>query len=164
MATFYSSFFSSGLLANEGPQQVLPRTGSPSTPRATLASLPPIDTTPTGPTASAPSTQATHEASSTLPTISVAPSDSAQPRLRRRRSSLAGANSPLAPLKSSGPVRNATASVQRSLRARSGSDASVMSTSSFTLTGFEPVPAAPASKPMGIVGRLRSGSVGTALR
>ncbi len=70
-------------------------------------------------------------------------------------------------MKTSTPIRAATASIQRSLRARSGSDASVMSTtsiSSFSLLENAPIVAKGASKPTGILGRLRSGSVGTALR
>ena len=56
-------------------------------------------------------------------------------------------------MKTSAPIRAATASIQRSLRARSGSDASVISTasiSSFTLT--ENVAAKGAPKPTGILG------------
>ncbi|KAM5540193.1 hypothetical protein V8D89_006012 [Ganoderma adspersum] len=158
----YSSFFSSGLLAPAPPASQLSPSSSPVTPRATAATLPQDDVTPTAPTR-------THEKASgesqVLPSISIPSADDSRPRLRRRRSSLAGATSPLTAMKTSAPIRAATASIQRSLRARSGSDASVISTasiSSFTLT--ENVAAKGTPKSTGILGRLRSGSVGTALR
>ncbi|KAI1795653.1 hypothetical protein LXA43DRAFT_913738 [Ganoderma leucocontextum] len=160
----YSSFFSSGLLAPKVPASQPSRSSSPTTPRAATATLPQDDVTPTAPTR-------THEnvpdESQVLPSISIPSADDSRPRLRRRRSSLAGATSPLTAMKTSGPIRAATASVQRSLRARAGSDASVISTTSIgslSLHESAPVVAKGASKPAGIVGRLRSGSLGTALR
>ncbi|KAH9942485.1 uncharacterized protein BXZ73DRAFT_74736 [Epithele typhae] len=157
MATFYSSFFSSGLMADEPPHGSSRLPASSATPRArTRSSLA------TG-FSSATSSSGSVQDDPSVPSISVPPSDD-RPRLRRRRSSLAGSSSPLATMKASGPVRNAAASVQRNLRARSGSDASVMSQASRTLsTENSPAPI-PAPKPTGIIGRLRSGSVGTALR
>ena len=165
----YSSFFSSGLLAPHAPGRAqTPRPASPTTPRAAVASLAPDDTTPTGAPATSRSGRSSHaDESQVLPSISVAAAEDSRPRLRRRRSSLAGAQSPLASMKSSGPIRQATASAQRSLRTRSGSDASVLSTASgtFIISGLvDSAPSAAASKPSGILGRLRSGSVGTALR
>ncbi|TBU33620.1 hypothetical protein BD311DRAFT_844622 [Dichomitus squalens] len=156
----YSSFFSSGLLAPHTPSAQAPRESSPSTPRASVANLPPDDTTPTAHTTT---TNAVHE-SQVLPSISIPAADDSRPRLRRRRSSLAGSASPLTNIKSSGPIRNATASVQRSLRARSGSDASVLSTASAASAANENSNTNTGSKPTGIIGRLRSGSLGTALR
>ncbi|KAI0744224.1 hypothetical protein C8Q80DRAFT_1272792 [Daedaleopsis nitida] len=169
MATFYSSFFSSGLLAPQAltPRSTTPRPSSPTTPRAASSSLP-DETTPTAP-ATLPDRDHPHvgDDSQVLPTISVAPSDDSRPRLRRRRSSLAGAGSPLTAMKTSAPVRQAAASAQRSLRSRSGSDASILSTASgiATFVDHSGSPTARSSpKPGGIVGRLRSGSLGTALR
>ncbi|KAI8993882.1 hypothetical protein BD414DRAFT_411743 [Trametes punicea] len=176
MATFYSSFFSSGLLAQHSPRPHTPRPSSPTTPRPALASLAPEDTTPTAPTTA-------HDVFSSnelqeLPSISVAASSASafdgdsRPRLRRRRSSLAGAASPLATMKSSTPMRQAAASVQRqnlTLRSRAGSDASILSTatassvSSFGAAGAENEPVHHVQRPSGIMGRLRSGSLGTAL-
>ncbi|KAI0655893.1 hypothetical protein C8Q70DRAFT_1047052 [Cubamyces menziesii] len=174
MATFYSSFFSSGLLAQPSPRAITPRPGSPTTPRAALSSLAPDDTTPTGP-ATVQDVFSSNE-SQTLPSISVAAptpttEGDSRPRLRRRRSSLAGAASPLTNMKSSVPIRQAAASVQRqnlALRSRAGSDASILSTatassvSSFGAAGPENAPASNTQRP-GIIGRLRSGSLGTAL-
>ncbi|OSD07109.1 hypothetical protein PYCCODRAFT_796235 [Trametes coccinea BRFM310] len=178
MATFYSNFFSSGLLAAQhSPRPAnTPRSSSPTTPRPPHAALAPEDTTPTGP-AIAHDVFSTDE-SQVLPSISVAaPSAStsegdSRPRLRRRRSSLAGAASPLATMKTSAPMRQAASSVQRqnlTLRARAGSDASILSTatassvSSFGAAGVENAPASSSQRPSGIIGRLRSGSLGTAL-
>ncbi|KAJ8468684.1 hypothetical protein ONZ51_g9488 [Trametes cubensis] len=112
MATFYSSFFSSGLLAQPSPRAITPRPGSPTTPRAALSSLAPDDTTPTGP-ATVQDVFSSNE-SQTLPSISVAAptpttEGDSRPRLRRRRSSLAGAASPLTNMKSSVPIRQAAA-------------------------------------------------------
>ncbi|OCH84774.1 hypothetical protein OBBRIDRAFT_839456 [Obba rivulosa] len=140
MATFYSSFFSSGLLA---PQ---PSSG-PTTPRAATVVL--DDTTPTA---------------ATFPDQSQPPDADARPRLRRRRSSLTVQASPLTPLKSSTSMRNAASSFQRqsllTTRARSGSDVSVMA-SSYGSTGAAEEPS---NQKSGILGRLRSGSIGTALK
>ncbi|KAI0645934.1 hypothetical protein C8Q79DRAFT_911173 [Trametes meyenii] len=173
-ATFYSSFFSSGLLAQPSPRPHTPRPSSPTTPRPPLASLAPEDTTPTGPVTAQDVFSAAEE-SQVLPSISVAAPSAAEgnsrPRLRRRRSSLAGAASPLATMKSSVPMRQAAASVQRQslvLRARAGSDASIMSTatassvSSFNAVGPDSTAVNSVQRP-GIMGRLRSGSLGTAL-
>ncbi|EMD39425.1 hypothetical protein CERSUDRAFT_93455 [Gelatoporia subvermispora B] len=139
MSTFYSSFFSSGLLA---PQpESFPRE-DPTTPRAVPVSL-----------------------NDTTPTASSYPEDTdARPRLRRRRSSLTVQASPLTPLKSSTPIRNAASSFQRQsllgARARSGSDASVMPSSYEEPAGQAQTQG---QKP-GVLARLRSGSIGTALR
>ncbi|RPD54741.1 hypothetical protein L226DRAFT_523022 [Lentinus tigrinus ALCF2SS1-7] len=166
----YSSFFSSGLLAPHTPGRAqTPRPPSPTTPRAAVASLVPDDTTPTGASAtpSGSGTSSLADQSQVLPSISVAAAEDSRPRLRRRRSSLAGAASPLVAMKSSGSIRQATASVQRNLRTRAGSDASILSTASGTsiIAGLmDSAPTTSASKPSGIIGRLRSGSLGTALR
>ena len=163
MATFYSSFFSSGLLAPHAQSQrsQTPRPSTPTTPRAALANLVLDDTTPTAP---ATPGESIADESQVLPSISVVTSDDSRPRLRRRRSSLAGAASPLTTIKTSAPIRQAAASVQR-LRARSGSDASILSTASGNSTyGAALDSPPPTAKPTGIIGRLRSGSLGTALR
>ncbi|KAI0705102.1 hypothetical protein C8T65DRAFT_830646 [Cerioporus squamosus] len=167
----YSSFFSSGLLAPNPGRAQTPRPPSPTTPRAAFASLVPDDKTPTGasatPSASGSGSSSFADESQVLPSISVASADDSRPRLRRRRSSLAGAASPLSAVKSSGSIRQAAASAQRNLRTRSGSDASILSTASGTsiIAGLvDPAPTGTTSKPSGIMGRLRSGSVGTALR
>ncbi|KAH9859072.1 hypothetical protein C2E23DRAFT_899352 [Lenzites betulinus] len=172
MSTFYSSFFSSGLLAQPSPRVLTPRPASPTTPRPSTASLAPEDTTPTAP---APAVVPdVFSESQVLPSISVAaPSnEDSRPRLRRRRSSLAGAASPLATMKSSAPMRQAAVSAQRqnlALRSRAGSDASILSTatassvSSFSAMGLDIVPAPTVQRPTGLMGRLRSGSLGTAL-
>ncbi|KAI0369681.1 hypothetical protein BV20DRAFT_346311 [Pilatotrama ljubarskyi] len=169
-ATFYSSFFSSGLLAQHSPRPHTTRPSTPTTPRPATAALAPEDITPTAPV----TTQDVFSSneSQVLPSISVAApatEGDSRPRLRRRRSSLAGAASPLAAMKSSAPMRQAASSVQRqnlTLRARAGSDASILSTatassvSSFGAAGPENTST---QRPSGIIGRLRSGSLGTAL-
>ncbi|RDX42076.1 hypothetical protein OH76DRAFT_148046 [Lentinus brumalis] len=156
----YSSFFSSGLLAPAPGRAQTP--GSPTTPRAAVATLVPDDKTPTGvPSASSSGSSSHADQAQALPSISVAPADDSRPRLRRRRSSLAGAASPLSVMKSSGPIRQAAASAQRNLRTRSGSDASILSAASGT---SDSAPTGTSPKTSGILGRLRSGSVGTALR
>ncbi|KAI0762109.1 hypothetical protein BD413DRAFT_616605 [Trametes elegans] len=174
-STFYSSFFSSGLLAQHSPRPLTPRPSSPTTPRPPLASLASDDTTPTAP-AAADDVFSAHEESQVLPSISVPPSTTpaesdSRPRLRRRRSSLAGAASPLTTMKSSAPMRQVAASVQRqnlTLRARAGSDASILSNatassvSSFGAAGPENTASSKPQRP-GLMGRLRSGSLGTAL-
>lgn len=75
-------------------------------------------------------------------------------------------------MKSSAPMRQAAASVQRQnlvLRARAGSDASILSTatassvSSFCPNGPDSTFTATSQRPTGFMGRLRSGSLGTAL-
>ncbi len=171
-STFYSSFFSSGLLSQHSPRPLTPRPSSPTTPRAALTSLASDDTTPTAPVV-AQDVFSTNE-SQVLPSISVASpaaDGDSRPRLRRRRSSLAGAASPLATMKSSAPMRQAAASVQRQnlvRRARDGSDASILSTatassvSSFCPNGPDSAFTA-TQRPTGFMGRLRSGSLGTAL-
>ncbi|KAI0630123.1 hypothetical protein C8Q77DRAFT_1280284 [Trametes polyzona] len=169
-STFYSSFFSSGLLAQHSSA---PRPSSPTTPRPPLASLDSEDTTPTAP-AVAQDVFSSNE-SQVLPSISVASppaTEDSRPRLRRRRSSLAGAASPLATMKSSAPMRQAAASAQRQnlvLRTRAGSDASILSTatagsiSSLIPVGPDNTSTANVQRPTGLMGRLRSGSLGTAL-
>ncbi|KAI0355715.1 hypothetical protein OH77DRAFT_307414 [Trametes cingulata] len=169
-ATFYSSFFSSGLLAQHSPRPHTTRPTTPTTPRAAAAALAQDDTTPTAP-ATVQDVFSAND-SQILPSISVAAPTAegdSRPRLRRRRSSLAGAASPLATMKSSAPMRQAASSVQRqtlTLRARAGSDASILSTatassvSSFGAAGPENTST---QRPSGIMGRLRSGSLGTAL-
>lgn len=195
MATFYSSFFSSGLLAHHPSIKSVPRSPegpSPmTTPRAQHASLRPDnmdvenenDTTPTAHSTTNTSNYSHPSGGQTnsdlLPSITIGshpPSNSSsQPRLRRRRSSLTIATSPVASFKSSTAVRSAAASIQRqtllSARARSGSDASVLSTtttsSADSIHGTSRHPSeAPKSGSGGstFVGRLRSGSLGTALR
>ncbi|KAI0821686.1 hypothetical protein BC628DRAFT_1328993 [Trametes gibbosa] len=174
-STFYSSFFSSGLLSQHSPRPLTPRPASPTTPRPSTVSLAPEDTTPTAPAPAAAHDVFSATEDQVLPSISVAAPSNEQdsrPRLRRRRSSLAGAASPLANMKSSAPMRQVAASVQRqnlTLRSRAGSDASILSTatassvSSFSAMGLDNVSAPAVQRPSGFLGRLRSGSLGTAL-
>ncbi|KAI0941026.1 hypothetical protein AcV7_003244 [Taiwanofungus camphoratus] len=170
MATFYSSFFSSGLLAAQPPTPSA-RSASPSTPRPAHSALPTDptdhDTTPTAQDFAV--SRASHaQASDTLPTRTTAhsksashgstdsaysqPSDDGRPRLRRRRSSLTTHQSPLASIKSNTAFRTAATAQRQSMfvsRARSGSDVSACT---------HPTDAS------SLAGRLRSGSVGNALR
>ena len=157
MATFYSSFFSSGLRQQDPP--------SPSTPKPSNTGLPadPFEeTTPTG----APFTQHTPTSPSTLlPSAAITHTahDDSRPRLRRRRSSLSTAASPVTTFKSSGSMRQATNAQRQSiLRSRSGSDASVLSLAAAAAT--RPTAGEAPPQQTSIIGRLRSGSVGTALR
>ncbi|GBE89385.1 hypothetical protein BKA93DRAFT_449211 [Sparassis latifolia] len=154
MATFYSSFFSSGLLA---PQPHTPQPSSPSTPRQTYLNFD-HEITPTA----LPGTNAPGPEPTLLPSISLtesAPTHDHGRRLRRRRSSLTASTSPLATIKSTTAHRTAAASVQRQSliagRSRSGSDASTFSMHSRGESVVEE---------MSVIRRLRSGSVGTALR
>lgn len=91
---------------------------------------------------------------------STASTESSAPRLRRRRSSLTVGSNTLASIKS--PIRSATAALQRTLagsvRSRSGS------ITTTTSAGADRADDVLGSVPIPIKGRLRSGSVGTALR
>ncbi|KAI0070025.1 hypothetical protein K474DRAFT_931140 [Panus rudis PR-1116 ss-1] len=149
MATFYSSFFSSGLLAastpSPTPTQESFMVDAPSTPRAALQ-----DMRETTPTATSPNTLPSIVETSPAPPAVQAPRP---PTLRRRRSSLSVAASPVAGLKAStqrhhslvtGTSANNAGSVGRN-RARAGSvvEAATQSNS--------------------LVGRMRSGSIGSSL-
>ncbi|OSX56148.1 hypothetical protein POSPLADRAFT_1037638 [Postia placenta MAD-698-R-SB12] len=138
MATFYSSFFSSGLLAHEHA----PPESSPATPRQTADPfLVDPDTTPT---AFVFGSRAAVPRATTLPVVAEAIAN-ARPTLRRRRSSLSTNASPLASIKTTAP-RAARQSLLVS-RTRSGSDATSRPPSSER----PPLPA-----------RMRSGSLGGA--
>ncbi|OBZ73564.1 hypothetical protein A0H81_06527 [Grifola frondosa] len=131
MATFYSSFFSSGLLAPDAQslRDRTPQPPSPSTPRQSLRALPVEED------------DIFHFEYDAPPMAS----------LRRRRSSLTVAASPVAVYKSSSSS-NALRAAHRQARLRSGSNASTSDTSTASIS------------PPTFVGRLRSGSLGTALR
>ncbi|KAI0346754.1 hypothetical protein BDW22DRAFT_456179 [Trametopsis cervina] len=179
MATLgYSSFFSSGLLATESDAAhgSRPHTPDPSTPRPKTTSL--DDTTPTAATHTIPA--AAQNAEDVLPILAQAieindsPSVQAseRPRMRRRRSSLGLAASPVAPLKSNTAGARASISVhvQRQSMGITGM-ASTRSRSGSIVDSGMPLSRAAMSIAMNdatsgnsIVGRLRSGSVGTALR
>ncbi|CAL1713900.1 unnamed protein product [Somion occarium] len=138
MATYYSAFFSSGLLANSNDPFARPSTPETATPRSNATNLS-EDTTPT-----ATSSSSTYTLSSIVET---APSPA--PVLRRRRSSITLGASPVSSIKARSSANTAqklhtlmsASSGQGSmrLRARAGSVHDLM-------------------------GRLRSGSIGTALR
>ncbi|KZT67753.1 hypothetical protein DAEQUDRAFT_739179 [Daedalea quercina L-15889] len=147
MATFYSSFFSSGLLAPM-PHEAS-GSASPTTPRASNSRLPntdpfslQIDTTPTSNDFPA----APRSANDILPTRPRSDSQgSNRPGLRRRRSSLTVAALPVTPMKSNGVPRSARNSYAVA-RARSGSESRSQES---TIEGKTAV-----------VGRARSGSLG----
>lgn len=162
MATYYSSFFSSGLMASNHITHDCKESYTPSTPRATPISLDDQDND---------TTPVAHPAGpSALPAIitSLASPTSApeRPRLRRRRSSITTSASPVSALKST-PARTATASLQRLTlytsapgvrsRSRAGSV-----TDSFV--GRTSMTSNEATQANSLVGRMRSGSVGNALR
>ncbi|KAH9842606.1 uncharacterized protein C8Q71DRAFT_853148 [Rhodofomes roseus] len=145
MATFYSSFFSSGLLAPM-PHETS-GSSSPTTPRASQSNLPgadpfslQIDTTPTANDFPA----APRSANDILQSRPRSDSQgSGRPGLRRRRSSVTIAASPVNPMKSNGVPRSARNSYMAA-RARSGSESRSQ------------------EKPEGttVAGRTRSGSLG----
>lgn len=167
MASFYSSFFSSGLLAPH-PADGVPADASrsttpvadPSTPRPVHKAL--DDTTPTSNNVAGLLSSAS--SNNVLPALTAQAAD--RPRLRRRRSSLGVAASPVAAIKASTQGARSTASVRQSLavaspnRTRSGSvTESVLVSRVAAMTV-----ANDATKSTSLIGRLRSGSVGAALR
>ncbi|CCL99499.1 uncharacterized protein FIBRA_01517 [Fibroporia radiculosa] len=150
MATFYSSFFSSGLASL--PHEHAPLSSSPSTPRQSQATLaesdvfaPDPDTTPTA------NEFSSHRSppGDVLPSVPAERTNDTRPTLRRRRSSLSSATSPLSSIKTGTAPRAARQSLFVA-RARSGSDAS------GHLRGEN------ATERNSLVGRMRSGSVGGA--
>ncbi|EPT06183.1 hypothetical protein FOMPIDRAFT_1044644 [Fomitopsis schrenkii] len=146
MATFYSSFFSSGLLAPL-PHEVAV-SSSPTTPRASHAKLSGgdpfslhVDTIPTAHDVPL----ALRSANDVLPSRPRSDSQgSNRPGLRRRRSSLTVAASPINPMKNTGVPRAARNSYATA-RARSGSESRSQENSMEGTT---------------VIGRMRSGSVG----
>lgn len=179
MATLgYSSFFSSGLRGAEDDERLCTRSQSPdpTTPRAKPINL--DDTTPTAPTHYVPA--AAQVADETLPVLpqNVEISDNTntidRPRMRRRRSSLGLNASPVTALKSNTAASRASVAggvVQRQSTASNGVVAPVRSRSgSVVETGMLMSRAAmsvasnDATSGNSIVGRMRSGSVGAALR
>ena len=165
MATFYSSFFSSGLLAVDSEGVHRPRTPDPTTPRAFAKSFT-DDATPTASTFSSPVLTSSGDALPSLlaqtEAITIA---SDRPRMRRRRSSLSLSSSPVAPLKGTPPLPRAAVHLQRQSmpvagRTRSGS---VTESISFTRSAMS-MASGDATKSNSLMGRLRSGSVGNALR
>ncbi|CAL1713899.1 unnamed protein product [Somion occarium] len=156
MATYYSAFFSSGLLANSNDPFARPSTPETATPRSNATNLS-EDTTPT-----ATSSSSTYTLSSIVET---APSPA--PVLRRRRSSITLGASPVSSIKARSSANTAqklhtlmsASSGQGSmrLRARAGS----VHESVFSRVA---VAANDATEGNSLMGRLRSGSIGTALR
>ena len=138
----YSSFFCSGLSA---AQHQTP----PQSPTQIVRPDSPI--LPSSPTRDAAADITNHD-----PTlIAVNPShvfDAERPKLRKRRSSLTVNTSPLVQLKAS--YRGAATATQRQSRSRSGS---INNFSQPCSVGFP-------LEEVGIIGRLRSGSVGNSLR
>ena len=161
MATYYSAFFSSGLLASTNDPFARPQTPpDANTPRSNAAPLPDSQTTPTAPFTH-PSLLDNHS----IPSAQSATSSGA-PVLRRRRSSITLGASPMTSIKSRGSAAVSSAQKHLSLssqgslrsRARAGSlHESVFSRVSVTAPGD-------VTETKGLVGRLRSGSIGTALR
>lgn len=160
----YSSIFSSGLLATPRPYRHT--NGEP----ASRASSPdiidmPIDTTPTNskpPLNSIPASedpdsdyfsQSRSRASSNASSINVAP-----PRLRRRRSSLTVGSTGMGAIKS--PMRSAGVALQRSGLMSPGLGQRTRSGSIDVVAGMEDF----GSTPNPMTGRMRSGSLGGALR
>lgn len=181
MASFYSNFFSSGLLAPHEGGAEHPATPDPTTPRPADRALPADDkeTTPTPADphalASASSTDSVGLLIASSSSNNVLPSSSPErtrPALRRRRSSLGLAAMPATPLK----TQRAAASVRQN-RARAGSVTdSVLAarTAALTVSAGANATANTNINPnahvgaletrAGLLGRLRSGSVGAALR
>ncbi|KAL4254417.1 hypothetical protein ABKN59_003621 [Abortiporus biennis] len=166
MATYYSSFFSSGLLAEShdvsDTRPITPETLSqaPSTPRSMNIDLDgDNELTPTAPSSS--------QSSIPLPSISEIPATPAQdkPRLRRRRSSTTmGASSPMTAIKGRTNLAS-SASLQRHSFLTS-STVSALSSGTRSRSGSvneKHLSSNPVSGER-IAGRLRSGSVGGALR
>ncbi|KAK7676652.1 hypothetical protein QCA50_020396 [Cerrena zonata] len=161
MATYYSSFFSSGLLASANDPFAHPQTPEANTPRSNTTPLP-DETTPT-----APSTTTSY----TLPSLPESNSNAqvSAPVLRRRRSSITLGASPVTSIKARGSavstaqkhhslLNNASSQGSLRSRARAGSlHESMFSRVSVAAPGD-------AAETKGLVGRLRSGSIGTALR
>lgn len=176
MATLgYSSFFSSGLLAVETePAASRTHTPDPSTPRSNYNTL--DDTTPTAATHTIPA--AAQAADEILPVLTQAieindsPPSQDRPRMRRRRSSLGLNASPVSTLKGNSTPRAAVPGhLQRQSmgvvgivtpnRSRAGS---VAEAGSFLSRAAMSIASNDATSGNSIVGRMRSGSVGTALR
>ncbi|KAI0092804.1 hypothetical protein BDY19DRAFT_990484 [Irpex rosettiformis] len=178
MATLgYSSFFSSGLRSAEEDIRYgsRPITPDPTTPRPKHINL--DETTPTAPTHTIPA--ASQTADEVLPALTQAIeiSDSTntqdRSRIRRRRSSLGLNASPVTVLKSNTPGSRAsvTGVVQRQsisitsvvspARSRSGS---VVETGMLLSRAALSIASNDATSGNSIIGRMRSGSVGTALR
>lgn len=178
MATLgYSNFFSSGLRGADDDVRYAsrPHTPDPTTPRSNPVNL--DDTTPTAATHAVPAASQAEDEVLPVLTQAIEISDNTngqdRPRVRRRRSSLGLSASPVAPLKSNTPGSRAsvTGVVQRQPlnlagivspgRSRSGSVAeagAMLSRAAMSIAGND------ATSGNSIVGRLRSGSVGTALR
>lgn len=179
MATLgYSSLFSSGLLAPEfetySPSR--PQTPDPSTPRSRTISI--DDTTPTAPTQALP---ATPSSNNTLPSlvvrenvdVSMSPTIAERPRMRRRRSSLGLSASPVATIKCNTNSARVSASIhiqRQSLsmagvgspgRPRAGS---VAETGVLLSRAAISIGTNDATVGNSLMGRLRSGSLGTILR
>ncbi|KAF7795032.1 hypothetical protein EIP86_006176 [Pleurotus ostreatoroseus] len=175
MASFYSSFFSSGLLAPHEGGAEQPTTPDPTTPRAAVRVL--EDDKETTPTPADPHLKVDSDNVGLLPASSssnnVLPStspDRTRPTLRRRRSSFGIAASPVTPLKN----QRAAVSVRQN-RARAGSvtdsvlaarTAALSVTTNATATADADInmDARAGALEMTRMGRLRSGSVGAALR
>ncbi|KAI0700699.1 hypothetical protein BC835DRAFT_1325929 [Cytidiella melzeri] len=161
----YSSFFASGLLAPD--VDVLPssrpHTPDPTTPRSRPSNL--DDTTPTASTHTIPLLKQTVDTS--LPVLAQAnevnnsPSSQERPRMRRRRSSLGLNASSVTPLKSSTVQRQTMMGAISPARSRSGSVVEAglrLSRAAMTIVNND------ATSGNSVMGRPRSGSVGTALR
>ncbi|GJE84675.1 hypothetical protein PsYK624_007510 [Phanerochaete sordida] len=173
MAAYYSNFFSSGLL-NVDSDVHQPHTPEPTTPRAFATNVN-DDTTPTASKFGLPASQSSND---TIPSL-LAQTEAItingdRPRMRRRRSSMGLSSSPVTPLKGTPPSRAATVHLQRQsmpmgvlgvaspARSRSGS---ITESISFTRSAMSSISAtSDPAKAGSLLSRMRSGSVGNALR
>ncbi|KIP12804.1 hypothetical protein PHLGIDRAFT_123873 [Phlebiopsis gigantea 11061_1 CR5-6] len=166
MATFYSSFFSSGLLAVDADGVHRPDQTTPRAFNRTFVD----DMTPTASSFSAPTVPAASDVIPSLLAQTEAITISAdRPRVRRRRSSVGLSSSPVAPLKAAPPLPRAAVHLQRQSmptgmmspnRSRSGS----ISDFHRSAMGMTSMASSDATNSTNLMGRLRSGSVGNSLR
>lgn len=165
---YYSSFFNSGLLA---PDAEVHRPRTPTTPRAFSVNSG-DDKTPLASSFSLPPSADSDAIPSLLAQTEAINISADRPRMRRRRSSMGLSSSPVTPLKGTPPLPRAAAQLQRQsmplgmaspTRSRSGS---VTDSISFARTTMPTTAAAAtdATKSNSLIGRLRSVSVGNALR
>ncbi|KAG6864403.1 hypothetical protein C0993_008927, partial [Termitomyces sp. T159_Od127] len=144
--TTYSAFFSSGLLAPRHAADA-PCDYDPSSPTLSASPLSDSDIEPDTDRENTPTPE-------NVPRTAPGPANS-QRRLRKRRSSLTIGTSPMNAIRS--PQRNASAALQLQMhlpsppRSRSGS---------FSTAGTNNI----ASQSTSLVGRMRSGSIGAAIR
>ncbi|KAJ3489876.1 hypothetical protein NLI96_g1828 [Meripilus lineatus] len=151
MATYYSAFFSSGLLASHDMSFAVTAKDTPSTPRPRQHRLPEDnETTPTA-----------HSIPEAVPTTTE------RPRMRRRRSSVTTSASPVTAIKTAPTPRTAAPSLQRLTLLSSPSSVRTRSRSGSVTDSFigrTSMTSNEATQANSLIGRMRSGSVGNALR